>query len=57
MEAVTEQMRVFRAQLPVLLKRLEGIPDPRDPKKTKHKLTVMMIYLFLFFSIQLFRKR
>ena len=48
-EAVTEQMRVFRAQLPILLRRLEKIPDPRNPKKVKHKVTVMMIYGILTF--------
>jgi hypothetical protein len=57
LEAVTEQMRVFRAQLPVLLRRLEGIPDPRDPKKTKHKLTVMMIYGILTFVFHMASRR
>lgn len=57
MEAVTEQMRVFRAQLPVLLKRLEKIPDPRNPKKVKHKVTVMMIYGILTFVFHMASRR
>jgi hypothetical protein len=39
-EAVGEQVKVFRAMLPILLKRLSQIEDPRNPKKNKHKLTV-----------------
>jgi hypothetical protein len=57
LEAVTEQMRVFRAQLPVVLKRLEKIPDPRNPKKVKHKLTVMMIYGMLSFVFHMASRR
>lgn len=57
LEAVTEQMRVFRAQLPVVLKRLEKIPDPRNPKKVKHKLTVMMIYGILSFVFHVASRR
>jgi hypothetical protein len=34
-EATMEQAQVFRAQLPVLLKRLSKIEDPRNPKKTQ----------------------
>ena len=40
----TEQIGVFRAQLPVLLKLLSKIDDPRNPKKIKHKHTLLMIY-------------
>ncbi len=40
-EAVVEKVRVFKTNLPVLLKRLSKIPDPRNPKKIKHKLTVI----------------
>ena len=40
-EAVAEQVKVFRAMLPILLKRLSKIEDPRNPKKNKHKLTVL----------------
>ena len=39
----------MRQQLPTLLKRLEKIPDPRNPKKTKYKITLLMIYGILVF--------
>ena len=42
----------MRRMLPVLLKRLRKIPDPRNPKKTKHKLTVLMLYGMLVFVFQ-----
>ena len=38
-QAVSEQVRIFRNQLPVLLKRLSRIEDPRNAKKTKYQLT------------------
>jgi hypothetical protein len=42
-------MRILKAQLPTLLKRLKTIPEPRNPKKIKHSLTVLMLYgLFMF---------
>jgi hypothetical protein len=56
-EAVLEQLKVFRAKLPVLLGRLSKIPDPRNPKKTKHKLTVLLIYGILVFVLQMSSSR
>ncbi len=56
-EAVTEQMRIMKGCLPVLLKRLAGIDDPRNPKKCKHKLTVLMIYGILTFVFQMSSRR
>jgi hypothetical protein len=52
-EAVAEQVRIFRAKLPVLLKRLSKIEDPRSPKKIKHKLSALMIYGILTFVFQM----
>lgn len=52
-EAVAEQVRIFRAKLPVLLKRLSKIEDPRNPKKIKHKLSALMIYGILTFVFQM----
>lgn len=51
-EATVEQARIFRAQLPILLKRLEKIKDVRNPKKVKHKLTVLLLYGILTFVFQ-----
>ena len=46
---VTDQIRVIKSQLPGLLKYLSKIKDPRNPKKIKHKLTILMIYgIFMF---------
>ena len=56
-EATTEQVRVFRAQLPMLLKRLSKIKDPRNPKKIKHKHTLLMIYGILTFVLQMSSRR
>ena len=56
-EAVFEQVKVFRAKLPVLLRRLSKIPDPRNPKKTKHKLTTLVIYGILVFVLQMSSSR
>ena len=56
-EATTVQMRVFHAQLPVLLKRLSKIEDPRNLKKTKHKLTMLLIYGIMTFVLQMSSRR
>ena len=56
-EATTEQVRVFRVQLPVLLKWLSKIKDPRNPKKIKHKHTLLMIYGVLTFVLQMSSRR
>lgn len=56
-EAVTEQVRVFRQQLPVLLRRLAKIKDPRNPKKLKHKLTVLLLYGVLTFVLHMDSRR
>jgi hypothetical protein len=56
-EAALEQMRVFRSKLPTLLRRLSKIPDPRNAKKTKHKLTVLLLYGILAFVFQMSSSR
>lgn len=45
-------LKVYRRTLPILLKRLSKINDPRQPKKIKHSLTVLMIYGILMFIYQ-----
>jgi len=55
--ATTEQMRVFRSQLPMVLKRLSKIKDPRNPKKIRHKLSALMIYGILMFVFQMSSRR
>jgi len=43
---------IMRQMLPILLGRLGKIPDPRNPKKRKHRLTVLMVYGILVFVFQ-----
>lgn len=52
-EATWEQLKVLRAELPRLLKRFATIPDPRNPRKTKHKLSVLLLYGILSFVLQM----
>jgi hypothetical protein len=56
-EAVFEQLKVFRSKLPVLLGRLSKIQDPRNPRKIKHKLTVLLLYGILVFVLQMSSSR
>ena len=42
--SVEAALKVYQRTLPILLKRLSKISDPRQPKKLKHSLTVLMIY-------------
>jgi len=56
-EALGEQMMVFRSKLPVLLKRLSAIKDPRNPKKIKYRLTMLMLYGILSFVFQMASRR
>src|SRR4030067_829384 len=57
LEAATEQFRLLRAKLPVLLRRLSKIEDPRNPKKVKYTLTVLMIYGILICVFQMSSRR
>ncbi len=56
-EAVTEEVRIFKTSLPVLLKRLSKISDPRNPEKIKHKLTVLMLYGIIAFVYHMASRR
>ncbi len=56
-EAAAEQIGIMRSKLPILLNRLRKIPDPRNPEKSKHKLTVIMIYGILTFIYQMASRR
>lgn len=55
--AVIEQVRIFRDKLPALLRQLSEIKDPRNPKKVKHKLTIVLIYGILCFIYQMSSRR
>lgn len=52
-----EKLKVYGQLLPGLLKKLSRIPDPRNPGKTKHDMTVMMLYGILMFVFQMTSRR
>lgn len=56
-EVVSQQVKVYRAALPTLLKRLSKISDPRNPRKIKHKMTVLMIYGIFCFAFHMSSRR
>ncbi len=56
-DAVSKQVRVLRKELPTLLAQLEQIPDPRDPRKRRHKLTSLLLYGLLMFVFQFASRR
>ncbi len=56
-EITTEQFRLLRSKLPVLLGRLEKIRDPRNPKKIKYGLSLLMIYGIPMFVLQMSSRR
>ena len=57
LDAVSQQVKVYRAMLPVLLQRLSKIADPRNPRKLRHQLTVLMLYGILCFAFQMSSRR
>ncbi len=50
-------MRILRRELPRLLERLEKIPDLRNPRRCRHKLTVLLLYGLLMFVFQFASRR
>jgi len=56
-KTVAEQARAIKTNLPVILKNLAKIPDPRNPKKIKHKHTVLLMYGILMFVLQMSSRR
>ena len=55
--AVVEKVALMRGKLPGLLRKLAQIPDPREPKKIKHKLTCLLLYGILGFVLQVASRR
>jgi len=49
---VEAALKVYHRTLPILLNRLSKINDPRQPKKIKHCMAVLMIYGILMFVYQ-----
>lgn len=52
-----DALEVYIKLLPGLLEKLSRIPDPRQPKKIKHQMTVLMIYGILVFVFQVPSRR
>lgn len=52
-----EKLKVYGRLLPGLLKKLGKVPDPRSPRKTKHSITVLMLYGILMFVFQMTSRR
>jgi hypothetical protein len=46
--ALEEQFKTLQAVLPDILKKFDRIPDPRRPRSTRHKLTVVLLFGLLF---------
>ena len=47
--ALEEQLKTLQAVLPDILKKFDRIPDPRRPRSTRHKLTVVLLFGLLMF--------
>ncbi|OYV18193.1 MAG: hypothetical protein CG441_1221 [Methylococcaceae bacterium NSM2-1] len=56
-EAVDAQLQVFPAMLPIWLKQLSTLDDPRQAKKIKHKLAVVLLFGLLRFVFQMSSRR
>ncbi|MFZ3102239.1 MAG: transposase family protein [Desulfitobacteriaceae bacterium] len=50
--SVEAALKVYQRTLPILPRRLGKINDPRQPKKVKHSITVLMTYGILIFVYQ-----
>lgn len=48
---------MYRSQLKTVLRQFDRIPDPRNPKKIKHKQTVLILYGMLCFAYQMSSRR
>jgi len=56
-EATLGLARILKTNWPILLRRLNKIPDPRSPKMIKHKLTMLMLYGILSFMLHIGSRR
>jgi len=56
-QTTEEKLSIYKQLLPGLLKKLSGIADPRNPRKIKHCMTVMMLYGILMFVFHMPSRR
>lgn len=52
-----EILEVYSQQLRKLLPKLARIPDPRNPRKVKHRITLLMLYGIFMFAFHLSSRR
>ena len=52
-----EQVRIISQQLPIILKRLHKVKDPRQATKIKHCLATLMVYGIFCFILQISSRR
>ena len=55
--AVTGTVQIIRGKLPVLMRRMKQIDDPRNPRKLKHALASLLLYGMLGFVFQMASRR
>ncbi|TXL05339.1 hypothetical protein BMR08_16160, partial [Methylococcaceae bacterium CS2] len=56
-DSLDAQLQAFRRLLPVWLKQLSSLNDPRQAKKIKHKLAVVSLFGLLSFIFQMSSRR
>jgi len=56
-EIATHQIKIIKSQLPGLLKKLSKIKYPRNPRKSKYKITILMIYGIFMFAFNMASRR
>lgn len=56
-ETLVSYAQVIRPQLATLLKRFAKIPDPRNPRKIRHQMTVLLIFGILTFVFHMSSRR
>ena len=56
-ETAGETLKAYTKYLPGILKDLSELKDPRNPKKVKHKLALLMLYGIFIFVFHLSSRR
>ena len=56
-ELMSGQLSTWRSLLPKILNHLKKIPDPRNPRKIKHQLYVLLFYGFFAYIFHIRSRR
>lgn len=56
-ETAEETLKAYWKYIPDILEDLSGLKDPRNPKKVKHKLSLLMLYGIFIFVFHLSSRR